>query len=56
MKYAAEIGSSAMVYVSSFIKFCSDIQTLTCGDSHTHGQTDIQTAWRSHKPNFISSK
>jgi hypothetical protein len=56
MKCATEIGSDAMTYIPSFIKIGSDILTLTCGDSHTHGYTDKQTAWKSHKPTFISSK
>jgi hypothetical protein len=29
MKYAVEMGSSAMIYISSFIKICSGIQNLT---------------------------
>jgi hypothetical protein len=37
MKYAAEMGSGAMMYVSSFIKIGSDIQKLR-GNSQTHIQ------------------
>jgi hypothetical protein len=46
MKYAAEIGSGAMMYVPSFIKIGSGIQKLI-GGTHTH----IQTAWRWHTLN-----
>jgi hypothetical protein len=31
MKYAAEIGSSAVIYIPSFIKFGSSIRKLTGG-------------------------
>jgi hypothetical protein len=37
MKYAAEMGSGGMVYIPSFIKIGSDIQTLL------GGSTNIQT-------------
>jgi hypothetical protein len=47
MKYAVLVGSGAMIYIPSFIKFGSGIQKLM------GGCTDIQTAWRSHKPIFI---
>jgi hypothetical protein len=40
MKYVVEIGSGAMIYISSFIKIGSDIQKLVGG-----GFTDSQTAW-----------
>jgi hypothetical protein len=43
MKYAAEIGSGAMVYIPSFIKISAGIEKLI-------GQILRQTAWRSHKP------
>jgi hypothetical protein len=48
MKCAVEMGSDAMIYIQNFIKIGSGIQKLTEGDA--------QTAWRSHKPTFISSK
>jgi hypothetical protein len=35
MKYAAEMGSDAMIYVSHFIKTDSSIQKLT-GGKHRH--------------------
>jgi hypothetical protein len=35
MKCADEIGSSAMIYIPSFIKFGSDIQKLIKGDEQT---------------------
>jgi hypothetical protein len=40
MKYAAEMGSAAMMYIPSFIKICSGIQKLSGGytDTQTHGQ------------------
>jgi hypothetical protein len=44
MKYDAEMGRGAMIYIASFIKICSGIQKLI------GGFTD--TAWRSHKPTF----
>jgi hypothetical protein len=31
MKYVIEMGSSAMMYIPSFIKICSDIQKLMRG-------------------------
>jgi hypothetical protein len=42
MKYAAEMGSVAMIYIPSSIKIGSGIQKLTGGDT--------QTGWRSHMP------
>jgi hypothetical protein len=45
MKYAVEIGSGTMIYISSFVKIGSEIQMLM-----KRGYTDTQTAWRSHKP------
>jgi hypothetical protein len=33
MRYAAEMGSSAMIYIPSFIKTGSGIQQLICTDS-----------------------
>jgi hypothetical protein len=44
MKYAAEMGSSAMVYIPNFINTGSGTEKLM------GGITDIQTARRSHKP------
>jgi hypothetical protein len=38
MKYAAEMGSGAMIYIPSFIKIGSGIQKLTGRDSQTHRQ------------------
>jgi hypothetical protein len=51
MKYAAEMGSSAMIYIPSFIKIGSGIQKLRGG-----GFTDTQTSRKSHKATFIFSK
>jgi hypothetical protein len=31
MKYAVEMGQAAMIYIPSFIKICSGIQTLIRG-------------------------
>jgi hypothetical protein len=45
MKYAVEMGSGAMIYIPSFIKFGSGVQKLIGG-----GGGDTQTGWRSHKP------
>jgi hypothetical protein len=45
MKYAVEMGSSAMIYIPNFIKNGSGIQKLIRGDSQ-----------RSQKPTFIFSK
>jgi hypothetical protein len=39
MKFAVEMGSSAMIYIPSIIKIGSGIQKLIWGD------TDTQTAW-----------
>jgi hypothetical protein len=44
MKYAGETDSCVMIYIPSFITTGSGIQKLL------GGYTDIQTAWRSHKP------
>jgi hypothetical protein len=38
MKYAVEMGSGAMIYISSFIKTGSGIQKLIGGDTQTHRQ------------------
>jgi hypothetical protein len=46
MKYAVEMGSSAMIYVASFVNIGSGIQKLIRGNQR-------QTAWKSHKPTFI---
>jgi hypothetical protein len=34
MKYSVEMGSGAMIYIPSFIKFGSGIQTFVRGRSH----------------------
>jgi hypothetical protein len=44
------MGSVTMIYIPSFIKNGSGIQKLMRGGG---GFTDIQTAWRSHKPTFV---
>jgi hypothetical protein len=46
MKYAAEMGTGAMIHVSVLIKIGSGIQKLM-------GVMDTQIAWWSHKPPFI---
>jgi hypothetical protein len=38
MKYAVEMGSGAMIYIPSFVKNGSGIQTLIAGDTQTHRQ------------------
>jgi F0F1-type ATP synthase alpha subunit len=38
MKYAAEIGSVAMMYIPSFINIGSGIRKLIVGDTQTHRQ------------------
>lgn len=38
MKYAVEMGSIAIIYISSFIKIGSDTQKLMEGDTQTHRQ------------------
>jgi hypothetical protein len=38
MKYAVEKGSSAMIYIPSFIQIGSGIQKLKGRDSQTHRQ------------------
>jgi hypothetical protein len=40
MEYAVEMGSGAMVYIPSFMKIGSDLQTLLMGDTYA----DLQTA------------
>jgi hypothetical protein len=45
MKYAIEMGSGAMKWVLSFIKFGVSLQKLMKG-----GYTDTQAGRRSHKP------
>jgi hypothetical protein len=50
VKYAVQTGSSATIYIPSYIKIDSGIQKLTARDS------DTQTAWWSHKPSSIFSK
>jgi hypothetical protein len=44
VKYAVKLGSGAMIYIPSFIKFGSGIQ------KSIRGYTDTQTERRSHKP------
>jgi hypothetical protein len=51
MKYAVEMGSGSMIYISSFINISSDIQKVMVG-----GFTDTKAAWRLCKPTFIFSK
>jgi hypothetical protein len=53
MKYAIEMGSSAMMYeyLPSLIKILSLIQKLIRRDTHY-----TQTVWRSQKSAFIFSK
>jgi hypothetical protein len=48
MKYAAEMGSGAMIYIPSFINTGSGIQKVNWGD--------IQTAWWCHKPTYLWKK
>jgi hypothetical protein len=48
MELAAEIGSGVMIYIPVFIKIGLGIQKLK-------GRGNTQTAWWSHKPNFLSS-
>jgi hypothetical protein len=43
MKYTAQMGSGAMIYMLSFIKIISGLQKLMGGGNS-------QTAWRPHKP------
>jgi hypothetical protein len=38
MKYAVEMGSDALMYIPSFIKICSGIQTLI-GGIHRHSDS-----------------
>jgi hypothetical protein len=52
MKYAVEMGSSAMMYIPGFIKTGPAIQKLIRG----YKDRDIQTAKRSHKPTIIFPK
>jgi hypothetical protein len=50
IKYAIEMGSGAMIYVLTFIKIGSGIQTLMGEGAHRH--TDIKIAWRTRKPSL----
>jgi hypothetical protein len=50
MKYTAEMGSGAMIYIPSSINIGSGIQKLIARDS------DTQTAWRWHKPTLRKVK
>jgi hypothetical protein len=52
MKYAVEMGSGAMMYISSFIKIGSGIQKLIEGIKRHRDTTDTQTVRRLHKPSF----
>jgi hypothetical protein len=47
MEYAIEVGSFAMLYIPSFMKNGSGIETLLGG-----GYTYTQRGWRSHKVIF----
>jgi hypothetical protein len=47
MKYAAEMGSVAMIYIPSFIKIDSGIQKLIGGICR---HADTQKGWSTHKP------
>jgi hypothetical protein len=40
MKYAVEMGSVVMMYVPSFIKIGSGIQTIMGGGGYTYRHTD----------------
>jgi hypothetical protein len=53
MKYAAEMGSSVIIYIPSLIKICSGIRKILGG---IHKRTDTHIALRSHKPTFTFSK
>jgi hypothetical protein len=44
MKYAVEMGSGAMIYISSSIKIGSDIQKLIMEDTQTHRQQGDHTS------------
>jgi hypothetical protein len=50
IKGAVEMGSGAIICIQSYTKIGSAIHKLI------GGYTDLQTAWRSHKPIFIISK
>jgi hypothetical protein len=50
MKYAVEMGSGAMIYIPSFIKFGSSVRKLT---GERGGFTDTETTQTPHKPTFI---
>jgi hypothetical protein len=51
MKYAVEMGSDAVIHIPTFTRIGSGIQKL-----FGRGNTDTQTGWRSHKPNFYFFK
>jgi hypothetical protein len=53
MKYAAEIGRGAMIYISSFKTIGSGFQRLRVGGG---GYTDEKTVWRSYYLTFIFEK
>jgi hypothetical protein len=42
---ANEMASGGMIYVPSFIKIGSGVQTLLWGDTHTYTQTHNVTTW-----------
>jgi hypothetical protein len=52
MKYATEMGLSAMIHIPGFIKTGSGILKLM----EEEGLTHIQTLWRLHKHTLIFSK
>jgi hypothetical protein len=54
MKYGAEMGSGAVMYIPSFMKTDSGVQKLMEGGGL--GDTQTHRCWRSHKPTFVLSK
>jgi hypothetical protein len=42
VKYADEVGSSAMIYMPNFIKIGLGFQKLICGDTHAGAHTRQQ--------------
>jgi hypothetical protein len=53
MNYAVEMGSDAMIYIPSFIKFYSSIQMLIWVGWGGGIFSDTETARWSYKPPFI---
>jgi hypothetical protein len=49
MKYAVEMDSGAMIYISGFINICSGIKKLI-------GGINRHKTWGSHKPTFFRKK